>query len=689
MTIQKSFFSFIALISTLALAERPSAAETPPLSNPVLRVEISPDNGALTVTDLRTKEQWHQARLDVDTAYQQKIVESDAAHGEWILECAMPGIRSDGKQAPASARISLKLHPSRPDLELVFQVTDTIGWREVRYPYSFVRDGEKVSNLYPHCEGMLVPARKTDPDWITLPDGDLYGGVHAYCMCLGLVDETKGQGVLTLLPDIEDTALRWREVSIESHAVSVPQLVCRASLGAFRRPWRVGFSFHDAGGYVSMSKRYRQFFAELGLHKTLTQKATENPAVSELAGTTVFWACGSQPFHALETADLLKSYGIDRCLLAMCNIPTRKPENAAYQEEMRNTIRHIRSLGYHVYRYDQYRDAFEPDPGKSHHHQINLEAWPDKLVIGRNGQRLSAFGPKSGVICPKFFLPLAKARFALEFSEHDYSAWFLDCLGSCGFSEGECHDPNHSTDRYECRREREALFQELKKHNKLAATECGIDYLLPHIHWAEGGSTLVRWVDSIHPRKVVENAGINDASHSKRPGVLAEMAKLPPKADAAKTISISTRFRIPFYSLCHHDEVVQTWRWEDGMEYPPVYWPLKNLWSVLTGSAPMYRIYINTARKYGEEMRRTHAYVNEWVRQVAFDEMTSHRFVTEDRQVQESEFSSGKGVVVNFGESPHTLPDGQTVKARDYVIFRAVNGGRIYSMPACPNVFAD
>jgi hypothetical protein len=124
------------------------------------------------------------------------------------------------------------------------------------------------------------------------------------------------------------------------------------------------------------------------------------------------------------------------------------------------------------------------------------------------------------------------------------------------------------------------------------------------------------------------------------------------------------------------------------MNHPPVYWQLKNLWSVLYGAAPMYRIYGDNVRKYATEIRRTQQYVNTWVRQVAFEEMTSHRFVTADRLVQESEFSGGRGVVVNFGDTAFALPDGQMVKARDYVSFRVAAGRREYSPPPCPNVFA-
>jgi hypothetical protein len=87
-------------------------------------------------------------------------------------------------------------------------------------------------------------------------------------------------------------------------------------------------------------------------------------------------------------------------------------------------------------------------------------------------------------------------------------------------------------------------------------------------------------------------------------------------------------------------------------------------YSVVSRGAHHTRTYGDRVKKYAEEITRTQKYVNEWVRQVAFDEMTNHRFVTPDRQVQESEFSSGKGVVVNFGDEPHTLSVNRSSQTR-------------------------
>ncbi|MEI6238984.1 MAG: glycoside hydrolase [Planctomycetia bacterium] len=659
------------------------------LTNKVLQIELSPEHGGLVVTDLRTKKVWQQAWLEKDISLQHRLVSLDAKERVLTLECGLAGISADGKSGLISARVSMKLHPTQPDVEVSIEPTKSGTWRQAAYPYAFACDGERVSNLFPHGEGMLVPVRKNDPDWIALPDGALYGGVHSYLMCLGLVDESTGEGLLTLAPDIEATNLRWREVLKTDQTIVVPQVIDVANKGVFDRPLQMTFCFSNAGGYVALASRYREFFAQQGLHTTLVEKAAANPALATIAGAPIVWAASRSPEQTRQMADTLAANGVSRCLFGIIEVGGPKP-GPEYRTEMAATVKHVRGLGYQVYQYDQYRDAFKLDPTKGHHFQLNTDAWPDMIVRRENGSMISAFGPESGVVCSDFFLPLARKHFDDTFNDFDYSAWFLDCLGSVGFNaEAECHAPGHPCDRYDTRRERIALLAEVNRRGKLASTECGIDYLLPHLHWVEGGTTLVRWVGSLERRQSPENDSINAAGGMKASAVLEEIRKLPPNATPPRTVSISTRYRIPFYSLCHHDEVIQTWRWEDGMEQQPVYWQWKNLWTVLYGAAPMYRIFAPELEKWKEEIGRTDLYVGSFVRDVAFDAMTTHRCVTTDRLVQETEFSSGRGVVVNFGDTDQTLSDGQLVRRRDYVSFHTTPAGRAYAPPPCPNVFAD
>jgi hypothetical protein len=50
-------------------------------------------------------------------------------------------------------------------------------------------------------------------------------------------------------------------------------------------------------------------------------------------------------------------------------------------------------------------------------------------------------------------------------------------------------------------------------------------------------------------------------------------------------------------------------------------------------------------------------------RATAYAEMLSHRWLTDDRAVQQTEFANGVTVTVNFGDAPYQLPGGSKLGA--------------------------
>ena len=54
------------------------------------------------------------------------------------------------------------------------------------------------------------------------------------------------------------------------------------------------------------------------------------------------------------------------------------------------------------------------------------------------------------------------------------------------------------------------------------------------------------------------------------------------------------------------------------------------------------------------------------IRKLATAEMTDHRFLTPDRNVQQTAFANGTTVTVNFGATPFNLPDGATLPPLGY-----------------------
>lgn len=663
------------------------AAPAEVISNAALRIELSGGAGTLAVTDLRTKQTWRQSWLETDPALRQRVVAVDATQRTFQLECGMAGTTRDHKGATALFRITAQLDAEKPVLELTFQSADGGGWRQAAYPYAFVCAEAETYNLFPHAEGLLVPVRRTDPTWIKLPDDSLYGGVHAYLACLGLVNLRSGIGLLSIFPNVESTHIRWRDVPTNEGPAVVPQVLWTANKYHFDRPYKVIYHYSDQGGYVSLARNYRAWFAATGLRKTLKQKLVESPALDKIAGAPIFWAVTARSTAELrEMADILKNQGIDRCLFAVSRIYSELAHNQD-QQDLVETLRYINSLGYVTYRYDQYRDAFQFDPTGKAPHQINTKAWPEMIVRTEEQRMVQAFGPTSGVICSKFFLPLATKNLDYEFSTFPYGAWFLDCLGSVSFNaEAECWHPGHPCDAFDTRREREALMKLANHHGILTATECGLDYLIPYAHWFEGATTLVSWHEQFPPGEKMPVATGN-INATPEPGSTAyrELSKLKLGDSAPPTVSLSTAYRIPFYSLVHHDEAIVTWRWEDGMFNPPVYWPVKILWSVLYGAPPMYRPYLPELKQYQAQVGLTEEQVSQWVRLIAYDAMLDHVFLTPDRSVQQTTFSSGRGAIANFGAKPYEILAGPVLPAGGYVTFTTPHQGkRAYDKPVIP-----
>jgi len=67
---------------------------------------------------------------------------------------------------------------------------------------------------------------------------------------------------------------------------------------------------------------------------------------------------------------------------------------------------------------------------------------------------------------------------------------------------------------------------------------------------------------------------------------------------------------------------------------------------------------------------QTYRTVCGWHEQIGFDEMTSHRFLSANRLVQETRFCSGRGVVVNFDRTAWNDPRGFRVRPEVFHILQ-------------------
>jgi hypothetical protein len=125
---------------------------------------------------------------------------------------------------------------------------------------------------------------------------------------------------------------------------------------------------------------------------------------------------------------------------------------------------------------------------------------------------------------------------------------------------------------------------------------------------------------------------------------------------------LGQKYRLPLWELVFHDCVVADWYWGDYNNKLPALWNKRDLFNVLYGTPPMFMFERDSWEK--NKARFVQSYKNTYacVRAAGYSEMTSHRYLTADRDVQQTSFANGTTVTVNFGDVPYHLPDATVVE---------------------------
>jgi hypothetical protein len=124
----------------------------------------------------------------------------------------------------------------------------------------------------------------------------------------------------------------------------------------------------------------------------------------------------------------------------------------------------------------------------------------------------------------------------------------------------------------------------------------------------------------------------------------------------------SSCFRAALWELVYHDCVVAQWYWGDYNNKLPALWDKRDLFNVLYGTPPMFMFNRQFWQAHKDRFVESFTNTCPYVRAAGYAEMTDHRFLTPDRNVQQTTFANQITITVNFGEKPYPLPSGETVK---------------------------
>ena len=113
-------------------------------------------------------------------------------------------------------------------------------------------------------------------------------------------------------------------------------------------------------------------------------------------------------------------------------------------------------------------------------------------------------------------------------------------------------------------------------------------------------------------------------------------------------------------SVRHHLHSTQTF---------PEWWDVMNLWNMLYGSTVMWNLYDDYWEAKADRFVRTYNQISPWHEKIGFDEMPDHKFLTPDRRVQPTWFSSGWTIIVNFDPAkPYRAEDDIMVSPSSYTL---------------------
>ena len=582
--------------------------------------------GTLDVTDSRTGRAWRQ----------------DLAGNGWMVLDAVP--LSDAPEA--GVKLSL-LNPEttreiRATVALVEggEVAVTVEGegtltKAIDFPPPFeTRKGDRL--IVPANEGMSYPVDEEHQGLYRLI---AYGG-HGICMgFFGVTEDATGSGWMCLLETADDAAMNARK---GAGGLWVAGPSWDAQCGQFGYARKARYVFFDKGGHVAMCKRYRAHAKQVGLLKTFSEKVKRNPNIDLLVGAANIWKMGGGKHDPVALVKEMQNLGMQRILWSGGGSS--------------NQIAGLRALpNVLVGRYDIYQDIMDP----ANHEKVGYkhgdwvtEAFPHDINWkGPNGDWRRGWQVKAkdgamipcAVICDSKALPYARKRIGDELKVKPYTARFIDTTVAAPWFE--CYHPDHPMTRTQSRMHKMELLKLICDFGLVCGSETGHEASVPFCDYYEG-------MLSVGPYRVPDSGR----------DMLRVWDEVP---ERLAKYQVGAGYRLPLWELVYHDCVVAQWYWGDYNNKLPKVWRKRDLFNALYGTPPMYLFDAAQWEAKKDQFAASYLVAAPVARATGYAEMTDHRILSPDRNVQQTVFANGVTVTVNFGETPFRTTEGVEIPAMD------------------------
>ena len=590
-----------------------------------LRVTVSGQTGALTVTDRRTNRTW--APEDAPGGF---VVSSVAKEAQTIRA------RLADPESMRAFTATFAVAADRPEVSVSLagegEMTTSLA-----FPAAFAtKPGDRL--VVPMNEGISFPA----DDAADLPDRLIAYGGHGICMAFfGVQEDATGAGWMGLIETPDDAGML--KVAREGSPLAAlgPYWDDQKKQFGYTRKFR--YVFFDKGGYVAMCKRYRAYAKDVGKFMTFAEKVKERPEIDRLLGAPNIW-CWEK--DKIAVAKELKAAGIDRFLWSAGG----DEEQVKFLAAMPDVL---------VGRYDVYQDVYHPEQLKKLGWKSgsNTEAWPDNIVwnsADSNDWR-HAWGVKAkdgtwtycAMMCDSVAPYYERRNVAQELKTKPYNTRFIDTTVAAPWQT--CWNPAHPMTRSDSRHWKMELLRLLGDEFKLVVgSETGHDASVPYCDYYEG-------MLSLGPYRVPESGRNLQEIWTNAPPLVVKY-------------QLGEKYRLPLWELVYHECVCAHWYWGDYNNKLPALWSKRDLFNVLYGTMGMYMFNNRQWAENKDRFVRSYKMTSPVARATGYSEMLEHRILTADRTVQQTRFANGRIVTVNFGRKPYTCADGTVLAPESHRI---------------------
>ena len=310
-----------------------------------------------------------------------------------------------------------------------------------------------------------------------------------------------------------------------------------------------------------------------------------------------------------------------------------------------------RELGYLVGPYDSYHSIHHPNEKDTWETaQFDLPLYEIGAIVNADGTKNRGFKKKGYHLSPIVAQPYVEDRVngIVAQMSTDFNTWFIDCD-----AYGELFDdysPSHPATQLDGMNARLARIAWIRDtHKMVVGSEGGAAYSAPTLHFAHGMTVpVIGWGDPDMKEKT-SSYYVGGYWPPEAPAIHIKQVPLKPNY---LYLYYDPRFRLPLYQIVFHDSVITTNHWGSGsLKFENAIGTLALL-ELLYNVPPLYHLNMAEFSKHKAWIERHYAFFSPLHREIGGQAMTDFEWLSDNRQVQRTEFGDVVELFANFGAVP-------------------------------------